>query len=378
MRVSCWCRVSALEVPITIAWGLGVLTVVASLLGCSSTTPATRVTRRTLPSYYQPGAEVSDPALGDGAGNPSCGNRPYQLFPPNSPWNELVTERAVASDSNAIISYLEAEHSTKYRFQVDFSFVLLEASSNVRAQVFTPTADHYSPDCDLAPVPIVPGGRLEGEQGYACVHNDDCHLLVLAHDECRLYEMWKADIRGEQFSGGCLAVWDLKNVYPPTGRGEFCTSADAAGLPISPLLFSADDIARGQIAHALRFVLPNANIRSRVYVAPGTHSTPATSGPKQAPAYASLFRLRADFDHERMNPAARVVTRALQAYGMYLADAGFLTFTASDDVFTQKKWAEVDFKADDLRELSWGDFEVVDSGPYKPWDGHCVREPITR
>ena len=62
-------------------------------------------------------------------------------------------------------------------------------------------------------------------RSYACESDGDCHLIVVAKHECRLYEMWRADKRGDAFSGGCLAVWDLDRDYPETGRGDFCTSA---------------------------------------------------------------------------------------------------------------------------------------------------------
>ena len=81
-----------------------------------------------------------------------------------------------------------------------------------------------------------------------------------------------------------LAVWDLNRVYPASGRGEQCTSADAAGLPIAPLLFNADEIAAGNINHAIRFILPNPRMRADVYVHPATHAG-APRGPVDAPPY---------------------------------------------------------------------------------------------
>ena len=64
---------------------------------------------------------------------------------------------------------------------------------------------------------------------------------IVAMATKRLYEMWRANIEGDDFYGGCLAVWDTSITYPADGRGEQCTSADAAGFPIAPLLFSADE-----------------------------------------------------------------------------------------------------------------------------------------
>lgn len=105
----------------------------------------------------------------------------------------------------------------------------------------------------------------------------------------------------------------MDRVYPPSGRGEQCTSADAAGYPIAPLLFDADEVAAGSIDHAIRFILPNDRIRRGEYVHPATHGTPATRGPSDAPAYGTRLRLRADFPLESLpNPAARVVARGMQ------------------------------------------------------------------
>jgi len=79
-----------------------------------------------------------------------------------------------------------------------------------------------------------------------------------------------------------------------TGRGDQCTSADAAGFPIAPLLFTADEVAAGEIAHAIRFILPNNRVRARSMVRPATHGT-NTTGDANAPPYGVHFRLRADF-----------------------------------------------------------------------------------
>ena len=59
-------------------------------------------------------------------------------------------------------------------------------------------------------------------------------------------------------------VWDLTKQYPDSLRGEQCTSADAAGLPMSALLATSDEVANGDIPHALRFILPNARMKRQV------------------------------------------------------------------------------------------------------------------
>lgn len=56
-------------------------------------------------------------------------------------------------------------------------------------------------------MPVPPGGSLEGESGYQCTMNGDCHLLVIDSGRHSLYEMWRADIAANgTFFGGCVAV----------------------------------------------------------------------------------------------------------------------------------------------------------------------------
>ena len=48
----------------------------------------------------------------------------------------------------------------------------------------------------------------------------------------------------------------MNYAYTSTGRGDQCMSADGTGLPIAPLLLDPDEIASGEIGHALRLYLP--------------------------------------------------------------------------------------------------------------------------
>lgn len=313
-----------------------------------------------------------------GGGHPAsiCGAAPGQLFPPGAPWNQRVDQRGLAADSGQVVGWLAENHDSQSRFQIDFSISVLTADAQTPRRAFTPTEDHWASECDTAPVPLPEPGSVEGELGYACTNDGDCHLAVVAPSECRLYEMFRADVRDE-FRGGCLAVWDVSRVYPATGRGEHCTSADAAGLPIAPLMFGPDDIVAGEIRHAIRFVLPNDKIRERIYVRPATHSTPATTGPAAAPPYGARLRLRADADLSELNPAARVVAVAMQRYGIILADAGNITFTALDDRYQASSWDAVGLGPHDLKSLDWSQFEVVDAGPGIRYTGDCDRDPVT-
>lgn len=321
-------------------------------------------------------AEVADTVTaGDSAGlgdvGEVTGTPGANYFTHAMPWDRAVAGEAKASVSDAIIGYLDdmGGWGNGGVFQIDFSLTVLEADAGVVARAFEPNDDWFEGECDADPLPVPPGGALEGEEAYACEGDGDCHLIVRQGET--LYEMWRADLRGASFSGGCLAVWHLDKVYDANLRGRDCSSADAAGLPIAPLTFTADDVASGHIDHAIRFILPNDRIRHRTYVAPGTHATGAADGGATAPPYGIRLRLRADFPLASLpSEGARVVARALQTYGMFLADGGQIALTAQSDRWSANHWEDL-LEPRDLELLQVTDFEVVDFGTPVAWEGNC-------
>jgi serine/threonine-protein kinase len=321
------------------------------------------------------GGSTGDGSPSGGSPAPSAPASSSAYFPAEAVWYRDVSSAALDPQSAAVIANLDRAGWGLGRMQIDFSIEVLSADASTPLRSFTPTEDFFEPDCDLAPVPVPAGGALEGEQGYECRGDGDCHLIVADRARMKLFEMWRADIRGDSFRGGCLAVWDMTRVYPSSGRGEQCTSADAAGYPIAPLLFDADEVAAGRIDHAIRFILPNATIRAREYVHPATHGTRATSGPADAPPYGARLRLRADYPLASLpNEGARVVARAMQRYGMLLSDAGRVALTARSDRFTRTKWAGL-LGPLDLQALRPRDFELVAAGDRIPLTNDCVRNP---
>ncbi len=333
------------------------------------------------------------------------------LFPKTVIWLQNVGKQPVHADSGRVVRWM-AENGNSFdprgEFHIDLSLRVLEADETSRFRSFEKSEYYFDGECDDAAVPLPPGGTVEGNRSYRCEDGGDCHLIVIHRPSYRLFEMWKADISsgtadGGRFEGGCMAVWDFRLTYgwetgkeAPAGnwgRGLDCTSADAAGLPIAPLLFTSQELADGRIDHALRFVLPNRNIRSRVYTAPATHATVAAKGPESAPPYGARFRLKADRDLETAHPevrfeklpkGARVIVRALQQYGMFLADGGAIALTGESDYHSAVKYCgnappnRCDknpgrlLHEHDLAFLRITDFEMLDSkAPVRTWQGDC-------
>ena len=134
-------------------------------------------------------------------------------------------------------------------------------------------------------------------------------------------------------------------------RPSTWTSADAAGLPIFPGLVRYDEIAAGEIRHALRFTVPKTQ---KAYVWPARHYASSLTG-AQYPPMGVRFRLRADFDISSFSPANQIILRALKKYGMMIADNGSAWFLSGAP---DSRWNNDELH--DLGRIHGSDFEVVD------------------
>jgi len=315
---------------------------------------------------------------------------PLPRFPPGAVWNQDVSSAARNPNSDAMINWLQSRGgwgTGSTQFQIDFSMVVLHADAAapmVPVAAFPPD-DYYSPDCDDpgSSFPLPSGGAIEGSSGYACDNEDnDCHLLVVQGNQ--LFESYHSNVTSGHLQSQCAVRWDLTRVYPPQGRGEQCTSVDAAGYPVSALLFNADEVyaaiqSQGDIGHAIRFILPNGRMRANQFVAPATHAGgPQSNDPNSIP-YGSHFRLRADFDINGFssNAGVRAILRTMKKYGMYLADGGNLPLTAEADTFTTHKWDEsgIDMDSHSLYGIAVTDFEVLASAAPIELTYDCTRLP---
>ena len=300
-------------------------------------------------------------------------------FPSSATVYQDVSGAPLDPSSAQIIAHLADAGWGTGAMQIDFSFAVLHADSSVQPRAFTPAPGYYSPDCDQVPVPVPPGGATEGSPTYACdTSQDDCHILV--YQGRRLYELYQASIAGGVSTGSpfttvCAVVWDLDRDYwqpaTPYSRGDQCTSADAAGLPIATLLVTGAELQAGVVAHALRFIPPNPRMAAGVFVHPATHAG-SPSGDPLYPPYGARFRLRADFDLSSLpSAAARAVARALQKYGMILADGGNVPLTMD-------RSAGAYLDSHDLASIQVSDFEMVaPPGGRIPLTYDCTRMPVT-
>jgi hypothetical protein len=172
---------------------------------------------------------------------------------------------------------------------------------------------------------------------------------MLDKSSCKLYELFDARRSGGTWRAGSGAVWNLgSNHLRPNGW----TSADAAGLPILPGLVRWDEVHDGAIRHALRFTAPTTRAG---HIYPARHDA-GDSASVALPPMGLRVRLKASVDISRYPKHARVILRALQLYGMILADNGSPWYvTGAPD----PHWD--DDALHTLHQIHGSDFEVVDT-----------------
>jgi hypothetical protein len=288
---------------------------------------------------------------GGGGGGSSAGNSlpaqmngdlgGRQIFLADSPWNTPVDTAEVDPNSAAIIANIGANDEVHPDFGANWNggpfgipYVVVGGD-----QPLVPVSFYYDDESDPGPYPIPPNAPVEP--------GSDRHVLVVDRDNWVLYEMFDAQRSGAGWEAGSGAVWDMKtNHYRPAGW----TSADAAGLPILPGLVRYDEVAAGEISHALRFTV---QVTRKAYLFPASHWASNNTDPLRPPM-GMRVRLKASYEISGFPPQARVILAALKKYGMMVADNGsdwYLSGTAD------ARWDDAQINT--LKQLRGSDFEVI-------------------
>jgi hypothetical protein len=174
---------------------------------------------------------------------------------------------------------------------------------------------------------------------------------VLDSNNCFLYELYNAYPNAARWNADSTAVWDLT---ADEKRPYTWTSADAAGLPVFPGLARYDEVAAGQIKHALRFTLQSSRA---AFVPPASHWAANSTNTLAAPMGMRL-RVKAGFDISSFSPANQVILTALKKYGMIMADNGSSMYISGAP---DSRWDNNDLH--NLDSVTASDFEVVQMNP---------------
>jgi len=272
-------------------------------------------------------------------------------FPADNAWNKDISSSSVDPNSPAIINFIGSSTTVHPDFGAglyagSYMGIPYTVVGSSQAKV-TVNFDAYGSESDPGPMPIPANANVEGYPNPS----GDQHVLVLDNSSCWLYELYGATTgSGGSWNAASAAVWDLLN---DEQRPWGWTSADAAGLPIFPGLIRYDEVAAGQIKHAIRFTLAKSKA---AFIPPATHWAANSSDPSAAPM-GMRMRLKANFDVSGFSAKNQVILNALKKYGMIMADNGSSIFLsgAPDD-----RWDNNDLHSLSLVKAS--DFEVVSMG----------------
>ncbi len=265
------------------------------------------------------------------------------VFPQSNVWNTEISSLPVATQSAEYVSSIGADRPLHPDFGPVGTGIPFVAVTGGQAKVRVKF--DYADESDIAVYPIPSDAPIEG----GADSSGDRHVLMVDADNCVLYELFAAYPKSDgSWNAGAGAIFDLRDnaLRPATW-----TSADAAGLPILPGLVRYDEVAAGEIRHALRFTAPKTQ---RAFVWPARHFASSLTDSRYPPM-GQRFRLKADFDISVFPADAQVVLRALKKYGMILADNGSSWFVsgAPDD-----QWNNDTLHT--LTRVKGSDFEAVD------------------
>ena len=269
-----------------------------------------------------------------------------RVFPPDNAWNQKVAGAPLKANSAQIIAYIQA-HGTD-NLHPDFGENQTYGLPYVvvpQGQALVPiTYDEYGDESDPGPFPIPLNAAVEA--------GSDAHILVVRQGTCDLYELYHAHRTANGWAAGSGAHWNLNsNALRPLGW----TSADAAGLPITPGLVRHDEVAAGHIDHAIRVTF---DVTCSGYILPATHLASSTSCATNAPPMGMRLRLRADCRLTALAPQVRAIAQAMKDYGLIVADNGSNWFFQGAPSLG---WD--DAQLNQLKGIPGTAFEVVESGP---------------
>ncbi len=244
---------------------------------------------------------------------PGAGNCPS--FPADNVWNADVSQLPVDPHSAAWLASMDAGGTNLHP---DFgSSGDPNAPYGIPYAVVTaahpkvPVAFQYADESDPGPYPFGPDIPIEGGQGAS----GDRHAIMVDASSCTLYELYDAVYSPGGSTAGSGAIWDLRS---DALRPATWTSADAAGLPIFPGLLRPEEVFAGLVTHAIRFTAVHTQ---KAFIWPARHQAGDTTDPN-VPPMGARFRLKMSFDISHFSGPTQVVLRAMQHYGLILADNG--------------------------------------------------------
>ena len=345
----------------------------ASTVGVSTVTVTVRdsSTPAAKTSSVQLSLGVVQSAAAEICGQLSLGNNAslngFVPFQPTDTWAMDISTAPLDSNSAKIISGFSGAHlhhdwSTPADGNYGIPYVVVDSSTQPMVPI---NVIDYASESDVAMAPLPANAPIEGApadcSGWPDTYVGDAHVAVIDRKTCMLYETFNTHRCNGKWNASSETIWDLTQFEK---RPYGWTSADAAGLPIMPGLVRYDEVAAGEIKHAIRFTLAqtrkDANLGT--FVEPASHA--AGNNTSSYNVMGMRIRLKATFDISKFSKTNQVILTAMKRYGLILADNGSnLFFQGTPD----SRWNDGDLSQ--LGAIAGSNFEVVQMTPKWPgWD----------
>ncbi len=231
----------------------------------------------------------------------------WRPFSDNSPWNTLIPiDPEIDPNSGAMINNLQSSSDPEFWINLNKYTVPVWVANASTPQYKVPCTDGNCHDFDHVPIP--------GEAVPDPEH--DAHMLILDLAQHKSWDMWHAQkLSDGSWIAGYGTTFDLNGEgVKAYGQG----SARGSGFPLAGGLIYAQEVQAGHIRHAL--IMAYDWPRNCV-VYPASTSDGLSSSPNAIPEGARL-QLDPSLDLNTLNlsPAAKVIARAMQEYGLYVGD----------------------------------------------------------
>jgi hypothetical protein len=270
------------------------------------------------------------------------------ILPASDPLNQEIADAPVSPRSAEYVASIGAGAHLHPDFGTEASYGIPYTVVGPEQPKVPIRFTSYGAESNPGPYPVPRNAPIEGGGRNG---RGDRHVLVLQEGACTLYELYDAHRTHKGWSAASGATFNLRS---EALRPEGWTSADAAGLPIFPLLARYPEVATGAIDHALRVTVPETQ---RGYIHPATHFASSSSDPALPPMGLRL-RLKASYSLAGFQGQSLVILEALKRYGLIVADNGspwFITGAPSAG------WDDEDLE--ELKSVPGSEFEAVETGP---------------
>jgi hypothetical protein len=263
-------------------------------------------------------------------------------LPNQAAWNQDISKAPRDPRSRAYIAYINANGGDHlhpdFGSPRPYGFPFSVVGPGQRKLPVNYTA--YGDESDRGPFPVPGNSPVEGGNGS----DGDRHVLAVDKGNCKLYELYRAFYIPRpkpHWNADSGVAWDLRSTAL---RPEGWTSADAAGLPIFPGLVRYDEVAAGQLDHAIRVTVGSTR---DAYIHPAVHCAGDTAS-ASAPPMGLRLRLKAGYGLSRFSGHAKTIALAMKRGSNWY-------FSGSSD----RRWD--DENLNQLKAIPGSAFEVVKS-----------------